>query len=522
MRAGQAGDKVWFEVQDTGVGIPEDQQAKLFQRFAQVDGGRNGKVQGTGLGLAMVKEYALMHGGGVSLRSKPGEGSTFRVELPNLEAATLEQNGAAAAAVKRSSGAATAFAELAQPSLERQREDSAANGAPAAEQAPADAPRLLLVEDNPDMRAFVAGVLSRRWRVTTACEGEEGLEAARRLRPDLIVSDVMMPKMNGFQMVEALRKDRSFDMTPIIFLTARTGHEAVVQGLSLGAVDYVNKPFKQSELEARIESQLRLRAAERALAERDSRLVAMGQMTGTIAHDLRSPLTTAIGRLAILRMTAELTGTTAEMQDEIEVLERSMGRIEGMVQEMLEFVRGSDMKLDLKAVRAQDFIAEAGEDAKAAFAPAGVQVSLEYMGNASAVLELDGPRMRRVVDNLLNNARDALLQQTVDHPNPRIRLILSADAREARITVSDNGPGLPEEMAARLFQAFATSGKSNGTGLGLSICWNIVKAHKGTIEAQARGDDGGARFTITLPLAGAATGAAERAPEPPTAASGLS
>ncbi len=497
VRAGTQGENVWFEVQDTGCGIPQDQQGKLFQRFAQVDGGRNGKVQGTGLGLAMVKEYAQMHGGAVALRSAPGEGSTFRVELPNLEIATLQQADAAPApvAARRPTNGATAFAELARPSLEETATavmDRPLTAAP-------DAPRLLLVEDHPDMRAFVASCLAPRWQVQTAKNGREGLEMARRIRPDLIVSDVMMPEMDGFQMVEELRKDKSFASTPIIFLTARTGAEAVVRGLTLGAVDYVNKPFRQAELEARVEAQLRLRAAERALAERDSRLLAMGQMTGTLAHDLRSPLATAVARLEILRMTAEMTGTTAQMKDEIEVLERSLHRIESMVQEMLEFVRGSEMHLDLQTVRAADFFAAIGEEAKVAFAPAGVMVTAERRGDPDAALRLDESRMRRVVENLLNNGRDALLQQTAGHSDPRIRLVVSANAREVRVTISDNGPGIPDEIASSLFQAFATSGKANGTGFGLSIVWNIVKAHKGTVEVQARGDDGGAAFTIALP-----------------------
>jgi signal transduction histidine kinase len=501
VRAGTEGEKVWFEVQDTGCGIPQDQQGKLFQRFAQVDGGRNGKVQGTGLGLAMVKEYAEMHGGSVALRSTPGEGSTFRVELPNLELATLQQADTAQVPAKRPASSATAFAELAQPSLEETTTagtDSPPEADPTLAAAP-DAPRLLLVEDNPDMRAFVASCLAPRWRVQTAKNGREGLETARRIRPDLIVSDVMMPELDGFQMVEELRKDHSFASTPIIFLTARTGAEAVVRGLTLGAVDYVNKPFRQAELEARVEAQLRLRAAERTLAERDSRLLAMGQMTGTIAHDMRSPLATAIARLEILRMTAEMTGTTAQMQDEVEVLERSLHRIENMVQEMLEFVRGSEMHLDLQTVCAANFFAAIGEEAQATFAPTKVTVTAERRGDPDAALQLDGARMRRVVENLLNNGRDALLQQTTGHPDPRIRLVVSANAREVRVTISDNGPGIPDEIAANLFQAFATSGKANGTGLGLSIVWNIVKAHKGTVEVQARGDDGGAAFTIVLP-----------------------
>ena len=508
LRAGTEGEgkrTIWFEVTDTGCGIPADQVEKVFERFHQVKGGKAGKVQGTGLGLSLSKEFAELHGGTITARSTLGEGTTFRVELPNVDAPASADKDTKSA--KRASTAATEFADLAKPSLEDAR-----GGAPQ-QLAPADAPLLLVVEDNPDMRAFISGILAKRWRVEIARNGREGLETARRIRPDLIVSDVMMPEMNGFEMVENLRKDKAFTSTPIIFLSARTGSEAVVQGLSLGAVDYVNKPFKQTELEARVESQLRLRTTERALAERDSRLIAMGQMTGTIAHDLRSPLTTVIGRLEILRMTAEMLGTKEQMEEEITVIEKQTGRIESMVHELLEFVRGQDVTLGLQSTVVADFVRRIGEEVRPSLTDMKVQLAIEVKGDADASLELDQERMQRVIENLLNNSRDALVQQTKDHQDPRIRLLCSADAREVRIQVSDNGPGIPDEIADRLFQPGATAGKTHGTGLGLSIVRNLVQAHKGRIEVAAKGEDGGACFTLTFPRRAAQAAAADGALE---------
>jgi len=508
LRAGTEGEgrkTIWFEVSDTGCGIPADQVEKVFERFHQVKGGKNGKIQGTGLGLSLSKEFVELHGGTITASSTPGEGTTFRVELPNVDAPAAAETKDAKSA-KRVSAAATEFADLAKPSLEDARGGLQ-------QLAPADAPLLLVVEDNPDMRAFISGILAKRWRVEIARDGREGLETARRIRPDLIVSDVMMPEMNGFEMVEALRKDKSFASTPIIFLSARTGSEAVVRGLTLGAVDYVNKPFKQTELEARVESQLRLRSAERALAERDSRLIAMGQMTGTIAHDLRSPLTTVIGRLAILRMTAEMVGAKEHMEEDIAMIDKQTGRIEGMVHELLEFVRGQDVTLGLQSTVVADFVRGIGEELRPALADLNVQLAVEIKGDADASLQLDPERMQRVIENLVNNSRDALVQQSQGHSNPRIRLVCSADARELRIQVSDNGPGIPDEIAGRLFQPGATAGKTHGTGLGLSIVRNLVQAHKGRIEVAAKGDDGGACFTLTFPRQGAAAAAAEREPE---------
>ncbi len=270
VRAGTEGDKLWFEVADTGVGIPEKDLDKVFIRFHQVDGGKGGKIQGTGLGLALSRELVRLHKGEMSVSSTLGEGTCFRVELPlgRPEGAEEAPPAETAPRVERDDAGATQFADLVKPSLEN---------AQGGQQAPEGAPLLMVVDDNPDMRNFVAQSLSRLYRVVTAEDGQDGLETARRTHPDLIVSDVMMPRLDGFGMVEALRKDKAFAATPIIMLTARTGSEAMVKGLSLGAVDYVNKPFKLVEIEARIAAQLRMRQVEKTLDERDSRLVAVGQ-----------------------------------------------------------------------------------------------------------------------------------------------------------------------------------------------------------------------------------------------------
>ncbi len=504
---GEHANTIWFEVQDSGCGIPADQVEKVFERFHQVKGGSAGKIQGTGLGLSLSKEFAEAHGGRVFARSTLGEGTTFRVELPNVDSASIEQAVPKDKSVTRQAIAATDFADLKRPSLEQRTKASVSN-------VPADAPLVLVVEDNPDLRAFVSGIIGARWRVHTASNGREGLEAARRIRPDMIVSDVMMPEMDGFQMVEELRKDKAFASTPILFLSARTGSEAVVRGLTLGAVDYVNKPFKQAELEARIEAQLRLRAAEKTLAERDSRLLAMGQVAGTIAHDLRSPLQALVNNLAILRMVSETLGTLPQMQEEIDSIEKQSFRIEKMIQEMLEFMRGQDVTLAKESTRVFSFMEKIVSEARANLEGVNIRLKPEFHGDAEAMLDWDHERMNRVFDNLINNGRDALLQQCKDHPNPTVRVVCSANAREVRLLFSDNGPGIPPQIFDRLFQVGATAGKSHGTGFGLSIVKNLIQAHGGSIEVQAQGEDGGACFTIRFPrVAGALADGAE-SPKP--------
>jgi len=498
VRAGATGKGVWFEVEDTGCGIPSDQIEKIFERFHQVDGGKNGKVQGTGLGLALSRELVELHGGNVQVRSEVGNGTVFRVELPDADAIGWSQEPVAEPSLDATtdvgatrpampSAASTQFADVS--GTRSQADDEAID-------VDADAPLILLVEDNPDMRSFVAGELREHFRVRTAVDGVDGLETARRIRPDLIVSDVMMPRMDGFGLVDALRKDQAFARTPIIMLTARTGAESVVKGLSLGAVDYVAKPFRMPELLARISAQVRMRSVEATLDERDSRLVAVGQMTGSIAHDLRGPLTGIYNRIELLRMVADRAGNLPSIGEDLDSIEATVQRINGMIQELLDFVRGNRQSLDRRPVRVARWLAGIVQELQPNLLASGVELDTDLPDNADVQCILDPERMQRVVENLVNNAREAMVDAGIEAPRIAVGLRCLVDRVE--LTVEDNGPGIPEEIADTLFQPFATAGKSGGTGLGLAIVRNLVVAHGGEIDAE-RAADGGARFVIMLP-----------------------
>ncbi|MFT7461843.1 MAG: signal transduction histidine kinase, partial [Pseudohongiellaceae bacterium] len=490
---------VWIEVADTGCGIPEADVAKVFERFHQVDGGKGGKIQGTGLGLALSKELVELHGGRMTVTSKLGEGTTFRIELPTLEASdfevssaqdpSTEKKGKVVQTVTRADSNATKFADLATPGL--------GDGVDL-HRAGDEASLILVVEDNPDMRAFVSSSLARTYRVVTAEDGAEGLEEARRCRPDMIVSDVQMPNMDGFEMVTELRKDKVFDTTPIIMLTAKTGSQAVVKGLNLGAVDYIGKPFEVSELSARVAAQLRMAAIERALDERDSRLVAVGQMTGSIAHDLRGPLTAIINRIEVLRLQAEILGHLEECDEDLTAIENTVIRVNDMIQELLEFVRGNNVVLAREATDLGEFMTALCTEAEMSLSHVGVTLVHEQNGKDGVTLDIDRNRIMRVIENLVNNSRDALVQTDLPHEK-KVWIRTSAGEDRVVLRIADNGPGIPEEAREGLFQPFTTAGKANGTGLGLAIVRNLVTAHDGTIEVDMSPTEGGAAFEIVLP-----------------------
>ena len=236
-RLGQRGDQATLEVSDSGPGIPEPLWQAVFERFRQVEGGAARAKEGTGLGLAIVREFAHLHGGRVELDTAPAGGARFVVGLP-LRGPEGDPLAEAPASVAP---------EVPELLTRAPAESGAANPAP-------DAPRVLVVEDHPDMRAFLADALASAYRVETARDGREGLERALADPPDLILSDVMMPGMSGDRLVEALRGRPELDNVPVVLLTAKADEALRVRMLRLGVADYLFKPFSLEELLARVEA----------------------------------------------------------------------------------------------------------------------------------------------------------------------------------------------------------------------------------------------------------------------------
>jgi len=256
--AGDDGERVRVEVIDTGPGISAAELDRIFERFYQVDESRRRLTPGTGIGLALAKEITELHGGRIAVQSQPEHGATFTLWLPpGREHLTDTQLDAGAAA-------------LPMPALEAlPLEDGAApTPAPPPTEEAADVTTVLVVDDNAELRALVRRGLVARYRVVEAQDGLEALALARAATPDLVVSDVMMPGMDGFQLVEAFRADAELDHVPIVLLTARAESEDRIAGLERGADDYIEKPFSAHELGARVDN---LIASRRRLRERYGR-----------------------------------------------------------------------------------------------------------------------------------------------------------------------------------------------------------------------------------------------------------
>ncbi len=279
-----------LEVADTGVGIPEHELSRVFERFHRVEGTPGRTQEGSGIGLALVQELVKLHGGTISAESQLGHGTTFRVAVPlgsaHLPAVRLKLPRT----LSSTAIGARAFVEEA---LRWIPDADVSRGLPllggdsprtiADRFAPTAGARVLVADDNADMRAYLRDLLSPAYAVEAVADGQQALEAARRKRPDLVLSDIMMPRLSGLELLQALRADEALCDVPVILLSARAGEEARLEGLDAGADDYLVKPFSARELLARLGARLELVRMRRA---HESRFQAFVSATSEVIYQM--------------------------------------------------------------------------------------------------------------------------------------------------------------------------------------------------------------------------------------------
>ena len=271
----ESGGMARFAVIDTGTGITEADQKHLFERFQRIEGAQRRSHEGSGIGLALVRELVDMHGGTIEVTSQIGRGTTFSILLPfghshlPLEHVSHEERPVI---LHDSENAYVqeAFGWL--PGLETEAllpSEILASDTASIEKIDFETkkPLLLFADDNRDMRQYVTSLLGQRFHVVTVQNGRQAVDFAARQRPDLVLSDAMMPEMDGLELVVSLRKNPETRTIPIILLSARAGEDSRIEGLDTGADDYISKPFSARELVARIEAQLNMSGLRRQAYE---------------------------------------------------------------------------------------------------------------------------------------------------------------------------------------------------------------------------------------------------------------
>jgi putative nucleotidyltransferase with HDIG domain len=266
VRCGMRSHRFWCTVEDSGIGIPEEHLHRIFERFHQVEGPSRLRRGGTGIGLSLVKQLLDLHLGSISVRSRPGQGSTFTIDLP-VDGSVYPAERVASFESRASAEDAPAPTPL---PVARAIPAGRGPGAAAPEAAGAFRPLILLVEDNRELLDYVSRQLAEEFRIQTATHADEALARIAEEQPDLVVSDLMMPGRSGAELLRELRARAATRHLPFVLLTARADTESRVEGLEEGADDYLAKPFNPMELRARIRSLLAKGRMERELVDRNA------------------------------------------------------------------------------------------------------------------------------------------------------------------------------------------------------------------------------------------------------------
>ncbi|MEZ4235440.1 MAG: ATP-binding protein [Myxococcota bacterium] len=487
-----------LEIGDSGPGIPVGQRDAAFERFRTLGEGPVGRFGSTGLGLPIVRDVVALHGGTVALGDAAEGGLAVRIALP------LDRHAPSPAVVAPDPGPEPepepplVRSESEHPGLEEERTAS-------------DRPVALVVEDNRDLRTFIRRVLEPDYQVFTAADGDEGADRASAVRPDVIVSDLMMT-VPGEELVRRVRRDAALDGVPIVLLTARADESLRVELLRSGAQDWLQKPFLPQELRVRVDNlvqltrvrrflqdQLESRSTDleelarqlgvaRRLAERSSQL--KSSFLRAVSHELRSPLH-AIGlQLAVIER-----GDAEVRERMLERLRASLARMRALVESLLQKARLEGHQIAFTAVPfdAAALMRTVVDQEAATAEEKGLTLSVD-VAEGVGPLRSDPDLVHLILSNLVRNAVKFTAQGGVE-------VGLSEQEGRHCIRVRDTGPGLPEAAREGAVGAFGADlppqAHQPGLGLGLSLAQDLARALGGEIGIDT-GDEG-TTVTVLLP-----------------------
>jgi signal transduction histidine kinase len=504
-----AGDHVELAVRDTGTGIPENEMPHIFERFHRVRGAQARTHEGTGIGLALVQELVKLHGGTVVVASTVGHGSTFTVSIPTGSAHLPPERIGATRTLTSTALAGEAYVEEAarwlpevndrtlspgaSAALESQRASSLADASASRQSSETPSARILLADDNADMRAYVKRLLSEQWDVEAVPDGAAALAAAKARAPDLVLTDVMMPGLDGFELLRELRADPRTRKVPIILLSARAGEESRVEGLGAGADDYLIKPFSARELIARVGAHLELSRVRREAAATLAAAKAEAERRARVAEEAQALLQASLHEKEVL-----LREIHHRVKNNLQVI----GSLLHLQSDQLKDPEGLALFEDMQnRIRSMALIHESlyqtGDLARFNFA--GYIESLSTHLVQSYQAETSHIRLYTALDKLAFDVDTAipcgmLLNELLTNalkyafPDGRagdIHIVLRAEAGQVTLSVRDTGIGLPESLDFR-----------NTESLGLQLVCMLTEQLGGTMTLTR---ERGTAFTVTFP-----------------------
>jgi signal transduction histidine kinase len=528
LRAEKQGEEFVIIVSDTGMGISATNLANVFSRFWQADDTSRRKYQGVGIGLALVKELSIAHGGDVSVASEQGKGTTFTVRLPykktEADAPAKIQESAKPEPTAQPAGTVTSQEWLANlyrraelfPSMTPLQEtlrqvETAHNGN--------HTPTLLVADDEPDMLRYLKSQLATHYRVVEAVDGQQAIEKAAQFLPDIILLDMMMPEKDGLQACREIRQRTSTQSIPVILLTARADEETKMAALSAGANDFLSKPFSTTELHVRIKNLVeshqyqiklskqktvlehtieQLKETETQLVQTE-KLASLGRMSAGIIHEINNPLNFATTGLFTLRNKGKdlAPDQQAEYQEVLQDVEDGLKRVKTIVSELRTFthpdMEGRDQvevsEIVSSAVR---FLSNELKD----------KVVIEQSLTEHQTIWANKSKLIQVLVNLLHNSLDALKSKVFENEKPTVRIEGFVEKNKSILRVRDNGTGIDPKILDKIFDPFfTTKDVGEGMGLGLSICYRIVEECDGRISVKTEPGKF-CEFTLEFPAKG--------------------
>jgi signal transduction histidine kinase len=507
-----------LKVDDSGPGIPAGEREAIFERFRQGGDGsapvRN--QRGSGLGLFIARDFVERHGGSIRAGEAPGGGASFRIELPLQAPAGTPL--VAYLAIARAEQAPANLSPLSLPPA-RSAESQGDRGL------------VLVCEDRAEMRRFIERSLRRDFRVELASDGSEALEKARALRPDLLITDIVMPGMSGEELLERVRAQPELAALPVMLLTGRADDETRLRLLRLGAQDYLTKPFLADELQARARNLVAMSRARQILGEElkssqgelhllardvtarkhelqttlDSMRVARehaerasetkGNFLSLISHELRTPLATLQLSLHALRRAP--AAYTPRQEEALRKIERSMNRLLELIESVLEYTRVESGRLAMcaEAIDVRTLLREVSDEVRGE--AQRKQLRLEVASERNLPLLKSDPRLLRLV--LVHLLGNGVRHTSEGGVTLRVREEDGAHLFEVR----DTGPGISGDERLRIFEPFGVLSPmahkhAPGLGLGLPLVRRVVEALGGVIELEST-PGAGSLFRVRLP-----------------------
>jgi signal transduction histidine kinase len=518
--------KVILSVRDTGPGIPAKELSHMFERFHRVRNNTGRTHEGTGIGLSLVKELVNLHQGTITVDSTEGQGSMFIVTIPTgkdhlpaaqvTETIHLYESGLADLYIKEAVSVTLADPQNNNEQLNILKDEIPATGAHPVNGKSAKS-YVLVVEDNVDMREYIHRLLSPYYKLEMAPNGKYALDKVKRESPDLIISDIMMPIMDGIELLNILKSDPVTQRIPVILLSARAGEEARIAGIETGADDYLVKPFSAKELLARVRVQIKIaherNAAredlEKLVTERTAELLKknneLEQFAYVASHDLQEPLR------KIQTFTEMLQDDLGDLNDTsrnyLSRITAASDRMTTLIKDLLNFSRLSDKEIKFEQVDLNE-IADRVQDE---FELLIKQKNAVISKNGLPVIDGIPLHLYQLFYNLVSNS----LKFSQEGISPLITIHASRMADEEVIKYpelhtgviyhciqfTDNGIGFHQQYAEQIFSIFQRLNDQRayrGTGIGLSLCRKIVLNHNGKIFAESA-ENQGASFYILLP-----------------------